>query len=161
MSDSQHGWSTRRQSSLPSLCLLLLTQISQRSLHFAAGFFGVQQYQSSYHQLIVIEDDGFIDSLDPWDACPNVNADFTNLGIDALTNWTQVFLNDTVPRLQQFISGVELDPLTVLGMQQLCAYETVALGYSAFCDLFTEEEWWGYEYAIGEACHTFPRSLPA
>lgn len=28
----------------------------------------------------------------------------------------------------------------------LCAYETVALGHSAFCKLFTEEEWRGYEY---------------
>ncbi|KAJ6621036.1 histidine phosphatase superfamily [Mycena sp. CBHHK59/15] len=35
-----------------------------------------------------------------------------------------------------------------MAMQQLCAYETVSLGYSAFCDLFTEEEWKGYEYSI-------------
>jgi hypothetical protein len=49
-------------------------------------------------------------------------------------------------------------------MQQLCAYEvcmlynwrdnahilqTVALGYSSFCDLFTEEEWIGYSYLNG------------
>lgn len=25
--------------------------------------------------------------------------------------------------------------------------QTVALGYSAFCDLFTQEEWYGFEYA--------------
>lgn len=28
----------------------------------------------------------------------------------------------------------------------MCAYETVALGHSAFCELFTEKEWRGYEY---------------
>ncbi|KAJ6452328.1 histidine phosphatase superfamily [Mycena vitilis] len=33
-------------------------------------------------------------------------------------------------------------------MQQTCAYETVALGFSAFCDLFTEAEWEGYEYSV-------------
>lgn len=27
-----------------------------------------------------------------------------------------------------------------------CAYETVALGYSAFCSLFTDKEWRGYQY---------------
>ncbi len=27
-----------------------------------------------------------------------------------------------------------------------CAYETVALGYSAFCPLFTDKEWKGYQY---------------
>ena len=30
--------------------------------------------------------------------------------------------------------------------QSLCAYETVAFGYSSFCDLFTYEEWQGFEY---------------
>lgn len=34
-------------------------------------------------------------------------------------------------------------------MQDLCAYETVALGFSSFCGLFTEEEWLGYDYADG------------
>lgn len=34
----------------------------------------------------------------------------------------------------------------------LAHVQTVALGYSAFCDLFTEEEWKGYEYSVG-ACH--------
>ena len=33
-------------------------------------------------------------------------------------------------------------------MQTLCPYETVAFGYSAFCDLFTYEEWQGFEYSI-------------
>lgn len=32
--------------------------------------------------------------------------------------------------------------------QSLCAYETVALGYSSFCGLFSYEEWEGYEYSI-------------
>lgn len=32
--------------------------------------------------------------------------------------------------------------------QSLCAYETVALGYSAFCGLFTYAEWEGYEYSV-------------
>lgn len=33
-------------------------------------------------------------------------------------------------------------------MQTLCPYETVAFGYSAFCNLFTYEEWQGFEYSI-------------
>lgn len=31
--------------------------------------------------------------------------------------------------------------------QLLCAFETVGLGYSPFCDLFTLDEWRGFEYA--------------
>lgn len=33
-------------------------------------------------------------------------------------------------------------------MQNLCPYETTALGSSAFCSLFTEQEWRDYAYAI-------------
>lgn len=29
---------------------------------------------------------------------------------------------------------------------EACPYETVALGYSEFCSLFTEKEWKGYEH---------------
>lgn len=32
-------------------------------------------------------------------------------------------------------------------MQLLCAYELVSLGGSAFCSIFTEDEWRGFEYA--------------
>jgi len=31
-------------------------------------------------------------------------------------------------------------------MLQLCSYETDALGYSAFCGLFTEADYLNYEY---------------
>lgn len=33
-------------------------------------------------------------------------------------------------------------------MQSLCAYETNYLGYSDFCNLFTEEEWQGFEATL-------------
>ena len=100
--------------------------------------------------MIAIEDDGFYSSLDPWEACPNANNDIANIGIDAAGNWSQIYLKDTVSRLQTYISGVELDTSSVFSMQELCVYETVALGYSTFCDLFTDEEWEGFDYAIGE-----------
>ena len=32
--------------------------------------------------------------------------------------------------------------------QALCAYETVSLGFSHWCDLFTFEEWQGFEYSL-------------
>ena len=112
----------------------------------------MQQYRSSYYQLIAIEDSGFYNSLYPGNACPNSAPDSPTgaLGFQAFNNWTQIYLKETVPRLQQNIHGVQLDVLSVFAMQQLCAYETVALGYSVFCDLFTEEEWEGFEYANGK-----------
>jgi hypothetical protein len=34
----------------------------------------------------------------------------------------------------------------IIAMLQLCSYETQALGYSAFCGLFSEEDFLNYEY---------------
>ena len=64
--------------------------------------------------------------------------------------------------------GLDLTIADVYAMQQLCAYEvsvlrplsylkrpnsettlqTVALGYSAFCPLFTKKEWIGFQYSF-------------
>lgn len=38
-------------------------------------------------------------------------------------------------------------------MLQLCSYETHALGYSAFCNLFTEEDFINYEYYYDLVSH--------
>ncbi|KAI0778487.1 phosphoglycerate mutase-like protein [Trametes elegans] len=132
------------------------------ALHFAAGFFGVQQYQDSYHQLITIEDDGFNNTLAPWSSCNNALNEVSNIGYEAAGNWTEIYLNDTVARLQQYVEGVKLDTSDVQALQDLCAYETVALGYSAFCELFTEEEWKGYEYNLDlELWYSFGPGNPA
>ncbi|KAI8980706.1 histidine phosphatase superfamily [Trametes punicea] len=144
----QYGHLLNDFNDLPVFRTTSEARMVDSALHFAAGFFGVQQYQDAYHQLIIIEDDGFNNTLAPWTTCPNANNDVANIGIDAAANWTEIYLKDTVPRLQKDLQGVELDSSDVKAMQDLCAYETVALGYSAFCDLFTEEEWKGYEYAF-------------
>ena len=40
--------------------------------------------------------------------------------------------------MQSQVQGITLTPTDVIAMLQLCSYETVALGYSSFCDLFSE-----------------------
>ncbi|KAJ7225057.1 acid phosphatase [Mycena haematopus] len=118
------------------------------ALHFAAGFFGVQEYQNDYHQLIEIEAQGFNSTLAPYDQCPNANNAIAAAGNDFIAQWASIYLADAQKRLAPYLEGFDLNANWLLAMQQACAYETVALGYSAFCDLFTEEEWKGFEYVI-------------
>ncbi|KAF7288319.1 Acid phosphatase [Mycena chlorophos] len=118
------------------------------ALQFAAGFFGVQSYQNDYHQSIIIEAPGFNNTLAPYDTCNNSNNAIADIATNFTNTWEGIYLADAVKRLQPFISGFTLNTTWAYAMQQTCAYETVALGYSAFCDLFTEEEWEGYEYSI-------------
>lgn len=44
------------------------------------------------------------------------------------------------------VAGITFTPTDAIAMLELCSYETVALGYSAFCDLFTEQDYLNYEY---------------
>ena len=142
----------RERVSAVNLRGLYLVTERRNSIHFAAGFYGVPDYQTSYHQEIIIEADGFNNTLAPWNACPNSNdAVAGDLGGYASGNWTNVYLNATVARLQQYVTGINLTTSDLYAMQQMCAYETVALGYSQFCGLFTEEEWRGFDYSIGES----------
>ena len=81
-----------------------------------------------------------------------------------------VYLGDAKNRLNAQVSNKTFFTISdVYNLQSLCkhhllppppppspadapgptgAYETVALGYSAFCDLFTYAEWEGYEYSV-------------
>lgn len=118
----------------------------QSARNWAAGFFGLEEYPRSYYEQVAIQGKGFNTTLAPWYTCPNSNA-LHSLGTRYANNWTRIYLEDAVVRLQRYIDGVELTPALVSAMQSLCAYETVALGYSKFCDLFTEEEWKGAQYA--------------
>ncbi|KZT05884.1 phosphoglycerate mutase-like protein [Laetiporus sulphureus 93-53] len=117
--------------------------------NFAVGFFGVPEYLTSYHEEIIIESSGFNNTLAPYETCTNANNDVGGtIGSYAAGNWSEVYLKDTVTRLQQYLVGFNLTADYVYAMQGLCAYETVSLGYSKFCELFTEEEWRGFEYSI-------------
>lgn len=138
-------------------------------MNFAAGFFGVPDFLTDYHQLITIEADGFNNTLATYDTCTNANNDIGNFGSVQANKWAAIYLQDAVKRLAPQIKGINLTLSDVFGMQEMCAYEvrllfphsmiqlrdvfifsqTVALGFSDFCDLFTQEEWDGFEYWNG------------
>jgi hypothetical protein len=44
------------------------------------------------------------------------------------------------------VSGINFTASDAISMLQLCSYETNALGYSAFCDLFSQGDFLNYEY---------------
>ncbi|KAH9079225.1 phosphoglycerate mutase-like protein [Lactarius deliciosus] len=100
------------------------------ALNFAAGFWGIP-YEDKYLQSITIE------------AVERATA-----ARQFLKEWTSVYLKETRDRLQQHIDGYALTIEDVYTMQQMCAYETVAIGFSKFCGLFTEEEWEGFNYGL-------------
>jgi hypothetical protein len=62
-----------------------------------------------------------------------------------VASYTQPILE----RLREFVpEGVSLDEKDIMGMQQLCGYESAITGQkSAICAVFGDSEWMAYEYA--------------
>ncbi|GAA5820941.1 hypothetical protein JCM11251_001886 [Rhodosporidiobolus azoricus] len=115
------------------------------ALNFAAGFFGLP-FEDQYHQLVTIEWPGFNNTLAPYMTCDNANRQDMTHGPKKMAEWAGIYLADALERLKPQVEGVELVTKDLVNMQLMCAYELVALGGSSFCDLFTEDEWQGFEY---------------
>ncbi|KAI0757472.1 phosphoglycerate mutase-like protein [Daedaleopsis nitida] len=118
------------------------------ALNFAIGFFGYP-FEGQYQQSITIEENGFNNTLAPYKTCPNAgDRSKSDRGVPYVAEWASIYLKDAVSRLRPQMHGYELTTEDVYTLQQMCAYETVAIGYSKFCELFTEEEWKGFNYAM-------------
>ncbi|TFY59888.1 hypothetical protein EVJ58_g5495 [Rhodofomes roseus] len=118
------------------------------ALNFAIGFFGYP-FEGQYEQSITIEENGYNNTLAPYKTCPNAaNAAKADRAYPYVSQWVSIYLKKALDRLQPQLKGVDLTIEDVYTMQQMCAYETVAIGYSKFCELFTEEEWKGFDYAM-------------
>ncbi|KAG5727396.1 3-phytase A [Termitomyces sp. T112] len=128
------------------------TESQDRMLHsalnFAMGFFGYP-LDGKYQQSITIESDGVNNTLSPYTTCSNANVrEKGDRGVWYVKRWAEIYLVEALARLQPYIKGYALSIEDVYVMQQMCAYETVAIGYSKFCELFTEDEWEGFNYAL-------------
>ncbi|KAI5478729.1 hypothetical protein MNV49_004654 [Pseudohyphozyma bogoriensis] len=115
------------------------------ALNFMAGFFGVPEYSTSAALEIEVEALGYNASGAPYEACPNANKAYGSVGTTAATNYTNTAYLSAVERLQSFVTGFNVTTTDVGAMLQLCAYETDALGYSKFCEIFTEEDFQAFE----------------
>ncbi|PWN34218.1 phosphoglycerate mutase-like protein [Meira miltonrushii] len=123
------------------------SRMLESAQYWTAGFFGLNAPNMIDLQ-VILEGDGFNNTLAPYDTCNNSNT--ITVGDTYLTPvWEKIYLKDAAARLQKYVqSGFNVTTKEAYGMQSLCAYETVGLGYSQFCELFTEEEWKGFEYFL-------------
>jgi hypothetical protein len=115
--------------------------------NFAAGFFGVPEYLHQVSIEILVEASGVNNSGAPYDICNNSNvANKGSIGSAVASKFANNAFNATIARFQSQVSGINFTATDAIAMLQLCSYETHALGYSAFCDLFTQADFLNYEY---------------
>ena len=124
-------------------------RMTQSAEYFLAGFFGLQWTQNATLELMIENNTGiWNNTLAGYDNCNNSNAGVSTGGTNASTQWYQTYLVNATSRLANLAPGYNWTAADSYNAQSLCAYETVAFGYSQFCDLFTYPEWQGYEYSV-------------
>lgn len=117
------------------------------ALNFAAGFFGVPEYLDQVNIEILVETPGLNNSGAPYEVCTNSNvANKGSIGSTVANKFATAAFNSTISRLQSQVTGVNLTSSDIIAMLQLCSYETNGLGFSAFCNLFTQQDFANYEY---------------
>ena len=115
--------------------------------NFMAGFFGLE-WTNNVTLEVIIEQPFFNNSLAGYFQCNNSNNYYSTGGNNASRIWENIYLANATERLKALAGGYNWTVADSYNAQTLCPYETVAFGYSAFCDLFTYEEWEGFEYTI-------------
>ncbi|KAF2860705.1 phosphoglycerate mutase-like protein [Piedraia hortae CBS 480.64] len=124
-------------------------RMTKSAEYFLAGFFGLDWTQNATLVLGIETFDGasWNNTLSGSVGCNNSYSFRANAGNNASAAWNKIYLADAVTRLNKLSPGFNWTTSQAYNAQQLCAYETVALGFSSFCDLFTFSEWEGFEYS--------------
>ncbi|KAJ5589862.1 hypothetical protein N7450_003834 [Penicillium hetheringtonii] len=119
----------------------------QSAENFLNGFFG-PNWKENVTLEAIIEHPGFNNSLSSDNECTNHKKGKASAGDDASAKWQEKYLERATQRLRQSMTGnPNWTAIDTFNLQNLCPYETVALGFSPFCSLFTWDEWLGFEYA--------------
>ncbi|GAM87896.1 hypothetical protein ANO11243_059240 [Dothideomycetidae sp. 11243] len=124
-------------------------RMTQSAEYFLAGFFGLGWTQNATLVLAIENTTGiWNNTLAGYDNCNNSNIGVSTGGTNASTQWYNIYLANATARLHAMAPGFNWTAADSYNAQSLCAYETVAFGYSSFCGLFTYDEWEGYEYSV-------------
>ncbi|KAF2709630.1 repressible acid phosphatase [Pleomassaria siparia CBS 279.74] len=85
------------------------------------------------------------DSLTPYQGCPKYSS---SAGGDQSSEYKKVYTNPIIARFHDLAPTFNFTANDIVGMQQLCGYETVIRGSSPFCslDVFSPNEWLAFEY---------------
>jgi hypothetical protein len=124
----------------------------QSAEYFMAGFFGLG-WTKNATLVPIIEQNNFNNSLAGYFQCNNSNNYLSTGGTNASVIWENIYLQNATKRLKALSGGYNWTVADSYNAQTMCPYETVAFGYSAFCDLFTYQEWKDFEYSIDISFH--------
>ena len=121
------------------------SRVLDSARYWTLGFFGWDA-TDKMHLEVLTEDDFQNLTLAGKNACRNADSDDYELSVNVSAIWQNIYLQAPKARLQKNLKGIDLTITDVYNMMSACPYETVGIGYSDFCKLFTKNEWLNFEY---------------
>ncbi|GME50041.1 Histidine phosphatase superfamily clade-2 [Neofusicoccum parvum] len=118
--------------------------------YFAAGFFGLDWQDLSTLHVIPETAELGADTLTPGDTCLAYIEDLEyghDYGARMLAEYRATYLSKVRKRLLMQNPDIEFSDTEIYAMQEMCGFETTVRGSSAWCDVFTKDEWLSFEYA--------------
>jgi acid phosphatase len=126
-------------------------RVIQTAEYFAAGFFCLSWNESAQLHVISESEDRGGDTLTAGKTCfkylHNADSFGRNYGYRRWQEWRDQYLPSIVSRLATNNPDIRFTQDEVYSMQELCGFEFIAKGGSAWCDVFTREEQEAFEYA--------------
>lgn len=120
-------------------------RMTKTAEYFLTGFFGLDW--NKYAELeLLIEEDGFNNTLAGWDRCTNNGYSYGEIEYPAIEEFKKDYFKEAIERFNSQVSDFNFTSDDLYQIQQLCAYETNNLGFSKFCGLFSQKEWESYNY---------------
>lgn len=121
---------------------------AERTVASANSFIRGLVRKTNQTQLIEIPegDEEGANSLTPYSSCPAYSS---SRGSKQSTAFMDIYTKPIIARLNAQAPSFNFTVDDIVGMQELCGYETVIRGSSPFCSLslFTPNDWLGFEYA--------------
>lgn len=119
--------------------------------YLSAGFFGLDWEASADLHVVSEAPDLGADSLTPGKTCFNHADGAYDDGYRDVAIGISQFKHSYLGTIRESMSKENSDfPLSldeIYTMQEICGFETIALGRSKWCDVFDNEEWASFEYA--------------
>lgn len=118
--------------------------------YFAAGFFGLDWEDHSTLHIIPETAELGADTLTPGDTCNAYIEDLEyghDYGARMLAQYRATYLSEIRKRLLKQNPDIEFTDTELYSMQEMCGFETTVRGSSAWCDVFSKDEWLSFEYA--------------
>ncbi|ATY58268.1 Histidine phosphatase clade-2 [Cordyceps militaris] len=136
------------------------SRIENSQINWALGFFGpsfnstpdpdLLHWQAPFNTVIIPEGGTENNTLASYDSCTNSNnKDNGNLATTHQERYQKIYTRPAIKRFGGYApSGFNFTSNDIYAMQMTCAYEYGYIGQSDFCQLFTANEWAGFENVL-------------